>query len=85
MLSEHLGYLTDTQRSILFKEAIGRTVQPMDHVLDLGCGVAIWGLFCLRAGAARVTALDETAVTELALGTLKRAGFDGLMASVELR
>lgn len=72
MLLEHLSYVSDTQRTHLFQQAVARTVRLTDHVLDLGCGVGIWGMLCLRAGAARVTALDKTAVTELASQTFAR-------------
>jgi len=74
MLQEHLGYVSDATRLRQYTEAIRRTIKPGDHVMDLGCGTGVLGLLCLRSGAARVYAVDETAMIEVARGTLERAG-----------
>ena len=75
MLSEHLNYVGDRQRNTLFREAVKRTVRAGDHVLDMGCGAGILGLFCLQAGAARVTAVDLTDIVDIASETFSRVGY----------
>jgi len=77
MLQEHLGYLSDSLRSELFRKAIGAVVKPGDRVADLGCGSGILGLLCLKAGAGHVYAVDETAMIHVARETFARAGLAG--------
>lgn len=74
MLQEHLGYLSDSVRLDLFRQAIRDVVKPGDRVADLGCGSGILGLLCLQAGAGHVYAVDESAMLEVARATLTRAG-----------
>lgn len=74
MLEEHLGYVADRVRLEQFKAAVGRVLRPGDGVADLGCGSGILGLLCLQAGAARLFAIDSTAMIEVARQTLTRAG-----------
>lgn len=59
----------------MFERAIAKVARGTDHVLDLGCGVGILGALCLRAGAAKVTAIERTAVSEIAAETFARAGY----------
>lgn len=75
MLDEHLGYVADPVRLERYRAAIAQAILPGDHVVDLGCGTGILGLLCLQAGAARVTALDSTAMIEVARETMVRAGW----------
>ncbi|MDH5352384.1 MAG: methyltransferase domain-containing protein [Betaproteobacteria bacterium] len=75
MLKEHLDYVADAARLESFRAAIARTVPPGSTVVDLGCGSGVLGLLCLQAGAARVYAIDETDMIEVARETLARAGF----------
>jgi SAM-dependent methyltransferase len=75
MLEEHLGYVADLVRLEQYEAAVARLVKPGDRVADLGCGSGILGLVCLQAGAAGVSAIDSTAMIEVAGGTLTRAGF----------
>ena len=76
MLDEHAGYVSDPIRLDRFRAAIARALKPGDHVVDLGCGSGILGLLCLEAGASHVTAIDSTAMIEVARETFTRAGFD---------
>jgi protein arginine N-methyltransferase 1 len=73
LLTEHLDYVSTRNRTPLFAAAIGRVVAPGDTVLDLGCGVGILGALALRAGAARVVAVDRGPVATLAADVLARA------------
>lgn len=73
-LDEHLGYVADRLRLARFEAAVAGVVRRGDYVADLGCGTGILGLLCLRAGAARVYAIDSSAMLEVARQTLTRAG-----------
>jgi hypothetical protein len=66
VLDEHRGYLSDAVRLAAFERAIVYTVKPGDVVIDLGSGTGILGLLATRAGAARVYAVEETALGGLA-------------------
>jgi protein arginine N-methyltransferase 1 len=74
-LDEHLGYLADTRRLQQYETAIARAIRPGDVVLDLGCGTGILGLLCLKAGAAKVYAIDSTLMIGVAEQALQRAGY----------
>lgn len=74
MLEEHWDYVRDSIRTKRFEAAIGKSMVPNARVLDLGCGVGIFGALCLRAGAAEVVAIDRSAIIDLAYETFVRAG-----------
>ena len=66
VLDEHRGYLADRVRLAAFERAIAVTVKPGNVVIDLASGTGILGLLATRAGAARVYAVEETALGGLA-------------------
>jgi hypothetical protein len=66
IFDEHRTYLGDAVRLDAFARAIAATVKPGDVVIDLGSGTGILGLLAARAGAARVYALEETALGGIA-------------------
>ncbi|GAA4716689.1 methyltransferase [Sphingomonas lutea] len=85
LLDEHLEYLSDEVRLQLFCKAIAETVRPGDRVLDLGCGVGILGLLCLKAGAGHVWGIDQTDAIELARETMTRLGLSDRYTCVRER
>ena len=74
-LNEHYGYLADQRRMQALRKAISATVHPGDHVIDLGCGTGILGLYSLEAGAGHVTFIDQTDMIEVARNTMLQAGY----------
>jgi len=66
ILDEHRQYLSDAARLAAFQRAIVETVRPGDVVLDLACGTGILGLLACRAGAARVYAVDDGSIIQMA-------------------
>lgn len=74
-LDEHREYLTDDSRIAAFRRAIHATVRPGDVVLDLACGTGILGLMACEAGAARVYAIDDGEIIEIARAIARANGF----------
>ncbi len=74
VLSEHLSYVSLSGRASLFERAIASTLKEGDVVADLGCGVAVLGLQCLKAGAARVYGIDRSQAIHIAREMAERSG-----------
>lgn len=74
LLDEHRQYLSDGPRIDAFRRAIRRVVRPGDVVLDLACGTGVLGLMACEAGAARVYAIDDTGMIEIARAIARQNG-----------
>lgn len=74
VLDEHREYLSDQPRLDAFRRAIHAAVAPGDIVLDLACGTGILGLMALEAGAARVFAVDEGGIIDVARAIARAGG-----------
>src|SRR5262245_15903455 len=83
VVDTHRQYLADDVRLQAFRRAITDTVRPGDTVLDLGSGTGILGLFACAAGAARVYALEETGLIELARDVVAANGFSDRVVFVQ--
>ncbi|GMV20215.1 MAG: hypothetical protein AMXMBFR57_01640 [Acidimicrobiia bacterium] len=88
---EHRQYLADASRLDAFARALTAVVRPGDVVVDVGCGTGILGLLALRAGAARVYAIESGGMIDVARriaidnGVADRMRFiAGLSARVDL-
>ena len=66
ILDEHREYLADGPRLDAFARALGEVVRPGDVVLDLASGTGILGYLALQAGAARVYAVDDGPIIDVA-------------------
>ena len=75
ILKEHFGYLSDANKRLQYDRAIAGVIVPGSVVLDLGCGSGLLGLMALRAGADIVHFVDDTAILEVARGTVARLGW----------
>jgi type I protein arginine methyltransferase len=75
-LATHRLMLHDDMRNQAYRQALLATVKPGDVVLDFGAGTGILSLFAAQAGAARVYAVERTAIARLARRLVKRNGFD---------
>ena len=63
----HHEMLSDRARTLAYKRAIelNSTSDVRDRrVLDVGCGTGILSMFCARAGARAVTAVDMSSIIE---------------------
>ena len=58
--SIHHEMLSDTVRTEAYRDAVYQSPEQMKdkQVLDLGCGTGILSMFCAKAGAKHVTAVD---------------------------
>ncbi|MHA1265762.1 MAG: 50S ribosomal protein L11 methyltransferase [Candidatus Helarchaeota archaeon] len=61
-----LNLLIDNNRTLKYKYAIHKAVQPGDVVIDFGCGTGVLGFFALQAGATHVYAIEETSIIDYA-------------------
>lgn len=71
-LSIHRWMLLDEVRNEAFRRAIGAVVRPGDVVLDMGAGTGILAMFAAQAGAAKVHAVERTAIAEVARELIAR-------------
>ncbi|CAN5263890.1 hypothetical protein BH20ACT16_BH20ACT16_12140 [soil metagenome] len=65
-LQYHASLLGDRDRVDRFREAIHEVVRPGDVVVDIGTGTGLLAFFACQAGAARVFAIEEGPVVNLA-------------------
>ncbi|KRZ18324.1 Derlin-2 [Trichinella zimbabwensis] len=76
----HFRMLNDFQRNQAYCKAIQSVIcsdhGPVNSMLDLGCGTAIWSMVAAQAGVERIHACDSNVVMyHIARETLKRNGF----------
>ena len=66
MVQRYREMADDPLRLRAFRDAIAKAVKRGARVADLGCGLGTYGVFACRAGAARVWAVDEGPIAEVA-------------------
>ena len=72
---DYYEMMADGVRMRAYEAAIARAVAPGDVVVDLGAGLGILTLLALRAGAARVYAIEKSDAIELARAVVSANGF----------
>ncbi len=76
LLHYHASLLADEDRVDRFREAVHEVVRPGDVVVDVGTGTGLLAYFACQAGAARVFAIEEGPVVNLAREIARVNGFD---------
>ncbi|HEV2777627.1 MAG TPA: 50S ribosomal protein L11 methyltransferase [Solirubrobacteraceae bacterium] len=76
LLHYHASLLADADRVDRLHEAIHAVVRPGDIVVDVGTGTGVLAYFACQAGAARVFAIEEGPVVNLARELARVNGFD---------
>lgn len=71
-----LAMLLDKNRTLKYKYAIFKAIQPGDVVIDFGCGTGILGFFALQAGASRIYAIEETSIIDYAYQLAIKNGYE---------
>ncbi|MHC4607728.1 MAG: 50S ribosomal protein L11 methyltransferase [Planctomycetota bacterium] len=71
----HMMLLSDRARTAAYRRALRKTVRRGNVVLDLGCGSGFLGLLALRAGAARVHAVERHPIVHVAEALYRENGF----------
>ena len=66
LLEYHASLLADAERVDRYREAIHEVVRPGDVVVDIGTGTGLLAYFACQAGAARVFAIEEGPIVDLA-------------------
>mmetsp|Transcript_17551 Transcript_17551/g.37958 ORF Transcript_17551/g.37958 Transcript_17551/m.37958 type:complete len:593 (+) Transcript_17551:81-1859(+) len=83
--SIHETMLRDTVRTAAYEDAILSNADPLFRgktVLDIGCGTGVLSLFCAKAGARKVIAVDNSDVLNQAEKIVKLNGYDHVVTCV---
>ena len=84
--SIHETMLRDSVRTTAYEDAISSNAKSLFEnkiVLDVGCGTGVLSLFCARAGAAKVIAVDNSDVIEQAREICSLNGYDHIVTYVK--
>ena len=76
VIDYHRRLLADEIRTSAYRDAILRVVKPGDVVIDLGCGSGILSFFACEAGAAKVFAIDQSHMADVAALLARHLGLD---------
>lgn len=81
-IDEHRIYLRGRQRLSAYERALQDVVRPGAVVVDFVAGTGILGMLACRAGAARVYAIEQRGIGELAREVVRANGLDQQIAVV---
>ncbi len=73
-LELHRRMIRDRPRTSAFAKALTQAVRPGDVVLDVGTGTGVLAMLAARAGAARVYAVEQSAIAQAAANLVKANG-----------
>lgn len=80
----HYRMLGDTTRVDAYRRAIEQVVRPGTHAVEIGTGTGVLAVLAARAGA-RVTALEQYALVQLAREVVQASGVEEQVALVRGR
>ena len=83
--SIHETMLRDTVRTAAYEKAILSNSESLFRgktVLDIGCGTGVLSLFCAKAGAKKVIAIDNSDIINQAKEIVKLNGYDHVISCV---
>ena len=74
--------LKDTVRTDAYRDFIyeNKHLFKGKVVLDVGCGTGILSMFCARAGAAKVIAVDNSDIIDFARENVYKNGMGGVIS-----
>ncbi len=79
----HIGMLNDRERTQRFLSAISASVRPGDVVIDLGTGTGVMAVAAVRAGAARVYAIEASGIAHVARRVFEANGVADKITLIE--
>jgi hypothetical protein len=74
LLRMHARLLSDRHRTESYRRAIGRVIRPGDVVVDIGAGTGIMSFFACQAGARRVFAIEQGAMSKVVRALVEKNG-----------
>ena len=74
----HKVMLQDVVRTDAYEKSINEVVNPLQTVLDFGCGTGVLSMFASRAGAKKVIAVDRSPFIKTASEIAEKNGFDNI-------
>ena len=81
MIDIHEVMLGDTVRTDAYRDFVyeNKHLFAGKVILDVGCGTGILSMFCAKAGAKHVYAVDNSAIIQKATKIIKANGFEGVI------